>query len=697
MKKSTWLGLAAAAVIWMTWCAEKGWVTPNSNLGHPVDKTKSGINSVLINDKEKTSVDKNFSIYGAWAKNRDWNFNWIWLKYEWENFILSAEKIEDLKKVSAIFVNKFWKKLLLKSWASYLNKGFDYKWEHFTAKQLKLWMALLYTDNKSYNIELGQIESILRWLDNADTISHITFINWTYKTGNYDISATAKNANVYGDNFTEFSAGVWYYPTEDMRLGTNYSSFNQREWDYSLRGGVTYTFGWKDSWKLSPYLTASYNASDHVTATVNYENNIANKPLHLRDEFGSIINGSDITAQKYNSKEFNKGLDENIRAKNSAPVAKNDVATVQEGQIYNIDVIANDFDPDSNKEPILQDILEKNWDFKINWNKIQFKATTPWVFKCTYQISDSAGEFSKTDTATLTVTVTAKPKPIPETIIDAYNDIFSTKYNTPVSGNVLNNDKKDKDTNAYLTKKPNNWTIIFSENWDFTYTPKSGFEGKDIFEYKITNDKKTDYAKVTINVWNKPAPTNHAPEAKDDSATTQEDTAVSKDVIANDIDQDGDTLSIKAISNEVGWVCSKVSDTVIKFIPNNGFVWNGGCDYTVTDWQATDTASFKVNVEEAPNTAPVLNSVSVSWDTVIDHWNNNYSISKNIDHDITFSANGSDADGDNLQIVINGTIYSWNSATLTLNLAYHEVETFNIKEYDWEEYSNEIIVSIWWV
>ena len=94
------------------------------------------------------------------------------------------------------------------------------------------------------------------------------------------------------------------------------------------------------------------------------------------------------------------------------------------------------------------------------------------------------------------------------------------------------------------------------------------------------------------------------------------------------------------------------------------------------------------------NEAPVLNSVSLSWDTLVSLWNNNYIISKNVDHDITFTVNWIDIDGDNLQIVINWTKYNWTSKILTLNLQNWETKQFFIKVYDWKKYSNEILVQV---
>jgi hypothetical protein len=103
-----------------------------------------------------------------------------------------------------------------------------------------------------------------------------------------------------------------------------------------------------------------------------------------------------------------------------------------------------------------------------------------------------------------------------------------------------------------------------------------------------------------------------------------------------------------------------------------------------------------VTVKEKANTAPVLNSVSVSGNTLIDHWNNNYSIAKNWNIDVSFTASWSDADWDSLKIVVNWVEYNWDSYTETLNLGNNEEKEFVIKEYDWQKYSNVKIILIYW-
>ncbi|WP_139128530.1 Ig-like domain-containing protein, partial [Vibrio parahaemolyticus] len=66
--------------------------------------------------------------------------------------------------------------------------------------------------------------------------------------------------------------------------------------------------------------------------------------------------------------------------------------------------------------------------------------------------------------------------------------------------------------------------------------------GKDTFTYVVTSGGVSESTTVEVNV----TPVNDAPVAKDDIATTQEDTAVTIDVLSNDTDVDGDKLSIQS-------------------------------------------------------------------------------------------------------------------------------------------------------
>lgn len=107
-------------------------------------------------------------------------------------------------------------------------------------------------------------------------------------------------------------------------------------------------------------------------------------------------------------------------------------------------------------------------------------------------------------------------------------------------------------------------------------------------------------------------PTNTAPVAVDDTGlTTPFETAIDIDVLANDTDADGDTLSLTgaptATSGTVAYVGS-----LLRFTPATGFDGAVTLTYEVTDGEATDSGSVSVTVEEeeaAPNTL-ILNDAT---------------------------------------------------------------------------------------
>ena len=79
----------------------------------------------------------------------------------------------------------------------------------------------------------------------------------------------------------------------------------------------------------------------------------------------------------------------------------------------------------------------------------------------------------------------------------------------------------------------------------FVHTPNANYSGPDSFTYTITDaDGDISTATATINV----APTSDAPIALDD--TTAEDTPVIIDVLGNDSDPDGDTLTITEVAGQ---------------------------------------------------------------------------------------------------------------------------------------------------
>ncbi|RDD62279.1 Ig-like domain-containing protein [Ferruginivarius sediminum] len=94
-------------------------------------------------------------------------------------------------------------------------------------------------------------------------------------------------------------------------------------------------------------------------------------------------------------------------------------------------------------------------------------------------------------------------------------------------------------------------------------------------------------------------PSNTAPVASDDSATTDADTAVTLDVLANDSDDDGNTLDISSLSDPSNGTVVENADGTLTYTPNAGFSGSDSFTYTVSDGNGgSDTANVNVTVND---------------------------------------------------------------------------------------------------
>ncbi|EMR9628673.1 tandem-95 repeat protein, partial [Vibrio parahaemolyticus] len=211
----------------------------------------------------------------------------------------------------------------------------------------------------------------------------------------------------------------------------------------------------------------------------------------------------------------------------------------------------------------------------------------------TFTAKDPSGE-----SVSQTVDFTVAP------VVDIEADSADVVEDTPTIINVLGNDTfegKDKVVSLDAENGPKNGTVIVNNDGTVTYTPDDNYVGKDTFTYVVTSGGVSESTTVEVNV----TPFSDAPVAKDDIATTQEDTAVTIDVLPNDTDADGDKLSIESASvpKEQGTV--EVVDGKLVFTPAENFNGDAEIIYTVTDGQLTDEAKVTVTVNPV-NDAPTI-------------------------------------------------------------------------------------------
>lgn len=150
---------------------------------------------------------------------------------------------------------------------------------------------------------------------------------------------------------------------------------------------------------------------------------------------------------------------------------------------------------------------------------------------------------------------------------------------------------------------------------------------------------------------------NVAPVAIDDLATTNEDTSLTINVLANDTDANLDTLSVTWVSNVTNGVAVKNSAwTGVVFTPKAYFYWTWSFEYTLSDWVLTDTWKVLVTVN------PVNNKPVAVDDT--------YIVDSNSTTLLNLVSNDTDVDSNNLRVVSIWNILNWTWTVTTSGVVF---------------------------
>ncbi|WP_235588292.1 tandem-95 repeat protein, partial [Vibrio parahaemolyticus] len=211
----------------------------------------------------------------------------------------------------------------------------------------------------------------------------------------------------------------------------------------------------------------------------------------------------------------------------------------------------------------------------------------------TFTATDPSGE-------SISQTVNFTVAPVADIVADKATVVEDTSTVIKVLGNdTFEGDGKvvSLDTN----NGPANGTVSVNPDGSVTYTPNDNYHGTDSFTYIVTSGGGSESTTVSVDV----TPVNDAPVAKDDIATTQEDTAVTIDVLPNDTDVDGDKLSIQSASVPEAQGKVEIVDGKLVFTPAENFNGHAEIIYTVTDGELTDEAKVTVTVNPV-NDAPTI-------------------------------------------------------------------------------------------
>lgn len=157
-----------------------------------------------------------------------------------------------------------------------------------------------------------------------------------------------------------------------------------------------------------------------------------------------------------------------------------------------------------------------------------------------------------------------------------------------------------------LCNAPTFGTIVSNGDGTFTFTPSPDYNGNDSFECIIaTPDGGRDSVVITILI----RPVGDQPLAMPDSFSTTMNSPITFDPVENDIDVDGDNLSVLFVTQPNNGDIGQNPDGTFTYTPNNNFVGTDFADYTVSDGSggmSTATISIVVNLPlGGPNSPPV--------------------------------------------------------------------------------------------
>ncbi len=336
--------------------------------------------------------------------------------------------------------------------------------------------------------------------------------------------------------------------------------------------------------------------------------------------------------------ETNLGSDD--PEENESPVANDDSVTTVVNTAKEISPLDNDTDPENDTLSIISFTEPTRGTITQDGSVLTYTPNTDITGTDSFEYTVSDGNSTDTGTVTITISdVVTVTHTITSSVISSgggnYPEFVQpTSYDTT----YMTGDKITYEGNAYEslldynawsptdyaqgwksiensggvaggTISPNGSTSVEEgENQTFTMTPDSGYKVKDIkiddtsqgssLTYTFTN-VSSDHT-ITVEFEEGTQPVNNSPVANDDTASVDSGESVTINVLSNDTDSDGDTLSIDSVTQGTKGTVT-LSDNTIIYTSNSGESGTDTFEYTISDGnEGTDTGQVTVTINEDP-------------------------------------------------------------------------------------------------
>ncbi len=168
----------------------------------------------------------------------------------------------------------------------------------------------------------------------------------------------------------------------------------------------------------------------------------------------------------------------------------------------------------------------------------------------------------------------------------ANNDSAASNEDTPVIVSVLTNDSDPDNDSLTVTSvgAASHGVPVMNANGTVTFTPAANYFGSDSFAYTIS-DGKGGTASGTVNVT--VVGVNDAPVATNDTATTITTTPVTINVLSNDSDVEGASLSVVIAASPANGAITVNANGTISYTANASFSGVDSFTYRASDGVAS--------------------------------------------------------------------------------------------------------------
>jgi len=302
---------------------------------------------------------------------------------------------------------------------------------------------------------------------------------------------------------------------------------------------------------------------------------------------------------------------------NDAPLGVNDINVTQVNIPVDGNVLVNDSDPEGdnltvNTTPINEMngtvIIDAEGNYTFTPDP-DFTGTASFQ----YEVCDDGNPVA-CNIAIVVIEVVDNSNPTNNDVV-GLPDNFISEGDSTLTVNVLANDSDPDGDNLIINTtpvtSPTNGTVVINPDGTIEYTPSPGFIGTEVFSYEVCDDGipvMCDTVDVTIEV----IPENGVNDlyATDDANTGEENESMSGNVILNDNDPEGGTLTVTTtpLSPPTNGTLTLDTDGTYVYEPDPEFVGNDQFIYLVCDDGvpiACDSATVYLTVLDSKD-APVV-------------------------------------------------------------------------------------------